>query len=199
MKRPFIRCFRTYWFMVSLDLTRLPVLMVSECIPNCGLLVCKVPSIYGEEENESHSNCWHRKCCLKEQKMDLKVKGNIKCTNGWPPLLKFFKQIYPWCCCFEKILASCRWKIPLKLAPELSFPSVRIDTLLMKVGPCLSNLVTQVQMCRWSHGAGRGRRGRSLLPIAGGQSRIVEIARSKVPRLLPRAGWQKEIKVHKHM
>lgn len=81
--------------MVSLDLTRLPVLMVSECIPNCGLLVYKVPSIYGEEEKELHSNCLHRKLSLKEQKMDLKLKGNIKCTNGWPLLLKFFKQIFP--------------------------------------------------------------------------------------------------------
>lgn len=76
--------------MVSLDLTRLPVLMVSECIPNCGLLVYKVPSIYGEEEKELHSNCLHRKLRLKERKMDLKLKGNVKCTNGRPLLLNFF-------------------------------------------------------------------------------------------------------------
>lgn len=77
--------------MVFLDLTWLPVLMVSECIPNCGLLVYKVPSIYWEEEKELHSKCLHRKLCLKEQKMDLKLKGNIKCTNGWLLQLKFFK------------------------------------------------------------------------------------------------------------
>jgi len=80
--------------MVSLDLTRLPVLMVSECFPNCGLLVYKVPSIYREEEKELHNNCLHIKLCLKEQKMALKLKGHTRCTNGRPLLLKFFKQIF---------------------------------------------------------------------------------------------------------
>lgn len=159
MKRPFIPCFPAYCFMVSLDLTRLPVLMVSECIPKCGFLVYKVPSIYREEEKESHSNCLHRKLCLQGQKTELKLKGNIKCTNSHPLLLEFLKQIFPWCRCFKKVLAPRRWKIPLKLPLQLSFPSVGIDTLLIKVGPCRSNLGTEVQMCQWSHGEGRDPRG----------------------------------------
>lgn len=36
LKRPFIQCFPTHWLTVSLDFTMLPVLMVSECTPNCG-------------------------------------------------------------------------------------------------------------------------------------------------------------------
>lgn len=157
MKRPFIPCFPTYCFMVSLDLTRLPVLMVSECIPNCGFLVYKVPR---EEEKESHSSCLHRKLCLQGQKKkELKLKGNIKRTNSHPLLLKFLKQIFPWCRCFKKVLAPRRWKIALKLPLQLSFPSVGIDTPLIKVGPCWSNLGTEVQMCQWSHGEGRDPRG----------------------------------------